>query len=74
MTEWALPVAVLLASLTATYFFCLRPMRRGNCAISPRSSTAGASGVPSADAAELAQLRQQVAALKQQKHNTPSPR
>lgn len=70
MTEWALPVAVLIASLTATYFFCLRPMRRGNCAISPRASNPGVSTVSPAQTAELAQLREQVAALKQQ--NAPS--
>lgn len=72
MTEWALPMFVLVASLAATYFFCLRPMRRGSCAMSPRSSNAGASDAPSAHAAELAQLRQQVRALKKQQHNAPS--
>ncbi|WP_459334122.1 hypothetical protein [Arthrobacter sp. Hz1] len=70
MTEWALPVAVLIASLTATYFFCLRPMRRGNCAMGQRASNPGVSAVSSAQTAELAQLREQVAALKQQ--NEPS--
>lgn len=31
MTEWLLPLAVTAASLSMTYFFCLRPMRRGHC-------------------------------------------
>jgi hypothetical protein len=33
MSELILPVAVLLASLALTYFFCLRPMQRGQCAL-----------------------------------------
>lgn len=32
MTEFGLAAAVLAASLVSTYFFCLRPMRRGHCA------------------------------------------
>lgn len=66
MTEWALPVAILLASLSATYFFCLRPMRRGHCAMNPQARNAGSQHVPSAQATELAQLRGQVEALKTQ--------
>lgn len=31
MTEWLLPLAVTAASLSMTYFFCLRPMRKGHC-------------------------------------------
>ncbi|WP_155853829.1 hypothetical protein [Arthrobacter sp. H5] len=69
MTEWALPVAVFLASLTATYFFCLRPMRRGNCAMGQRASSSGASEGPSTQATELAQLREQVQALKTQQQS-----
>jgi len=32
MTDLLLPGGILVASLTLTYFFCLRPMRRGQCA------------------------------------------
>ena len=73
MTEWLFPLAILAASLSATYFFCLRPMRRGHCAMAPRTRTAGAGAAPSAYTAELAQLREQVEALKTQQH-TPSRR
>ena len=31
MTEWLLPLTVTAASLSMTYFFCLRPMRKGHC-------------------------------------------
>ena len=31
MTEWLLPLWVTAASLSMTYFFCLRPMRKGHC-------------------------------------------
>ena len=30
MTEWLLPIGVVVASLALTYFLCLRPMRRGS--------------------------------------------
>lgn len=73
MTEWALPVAVLVASLSATYFFCLRPMQRGNCAMGPQARNAGSGETPSAQATELAQLREQVQALKTQQQS-PSRR
>lgn len=73
MTEWAIPLAILVASLSATYFFCLRPMRRGHCAMAPRARTAGAHVASSAHAAELAQLREQVEALKTQQQ-TPARR
>lgn len=69
MTEWALPVTVLLTSLSATYFFCLRPMRRGHCAMGQRASNAGSGEIPSAQAAEPAQLREQVQALKTQQQS-----
>lgn len=34
MSELGFAAAVLLAALTLTYFFCLRPMRRGHFATS----------------------------------------
>ena len=30
MTDLVLPVVVLVAAVTMTYFFCLRPMRKGH--------------------------------------------
>jgi len=42
VSEWWLPAGILLAAVGLTYFFCVRPMLRGNCATSAsgRSSTA----------------------------------
>ncbi len=42
MNEWWLPAGILLAAVGSTYFFCVRPMRRGNRATSAagRSRTA----------------------------------
>lgn len=63
MTELGLPAAVLVASLAATYFFCLRPMRRGHCAMSPRRSAGQGLEVQDRDA-EVARLREEIAALR----------
>ncbi len=30
MTDWLLPIGMVVASLALTYFLCLRPMRRGS--------------------------------------------
>lgn len=40
MTEWLLPLGVTAASLTLTYFLCLRPMRKGHCGAGPRRQQA----------------------------------
>ena len=56
MSELILPAAVLLASLSFTYLFCVRPMLRGKCD-SPNT-------VEPAELAELARLRKEVAALR----------
>lgn len=42
MSEWWLPLGSVLAAVGLTYFFCMRPMRRGHCASTPagRSPTA----------------------------------
>lgn len=53
MSELILPAAVLLASLSFTYFFCIRPMLRDRC------------GSPNiVELAERARLRKEVAALR----------
>ncbi len=36
MTDLLLPGGILVASLTLTYFFCLRPMRRGSVQVQYR--------------------------------------
>lgn len=69
MSELVLPVVVLLASLAATYFFCLRPMQRGQCGLGRQAGEQ----VPSAQAAELAKLREQVEALKAGQHQSSRP-
>lgn len=58
MKELALPILVALAALTLTYFFCLRPMRRGHCAATPQA------GESAEREAEIARLRAEVAALR----------
>lgn len=42
MTEFLVPGGVLVASLAMTYYFCLRPMRRGHCGPGERQNTADA--------------------------------
>ena len=43
MSEWLLPAGTAIAAVALTYFFCVRPMRRGHCASiatePPNSST-----------------------------------
>lgn len=62
MTELALPLLVLAASLAATYFLCLRPMRRGQCAMGRLASPKPAA--TDSQEAEIAALRAEIAALR----------
>jgi hypothetical protein len=72
MTGFGLAAAVLTASLVSTYFFCLRPMRRGHCARSPsRGGGQHPAKVQERDA-EAGRLREQIAALRAE--HTPRPR
>ncbi len=64
MTELVLAAAVLLASLTLTYLFCLRPMRRSHCAMSPGAGHGRNLGQTPDRDAEIARLRQEVSALR----------
>ncbi len=65
MSELGLAGAVLLASLTLTYLFCLRPMRRGRCAMGAGRRGRGQDACEMSDRdAEVARLRQEVAALR----------
>ena len=59
MTELLLPAAVLVASLTMTYFFCLRPMRNGRACHqpTPRPTEADLDRALSQAKRELEQLR-----------------
>ncbi|TFD81591.1 hypothetical protein [Cryobacterium fucosi] len=64
MTELILPAGILLASLTLTYFFCLRPMRTGKCAMGHAAPGMDHSASSSNDGAELARLRAEVEVLR----------
>lgn len=59
MTEWLAPAGVLLAAVTLTYVFCVRPMRRGGC----HTLTAGRPGTKELDRA-LEQTRAELARLR----------
>lgn len=72
------PVLVLVGAIVTSYLFCVRPMRRGTCAMSAlaragRSSSGQVgpvSSVSSVSDAELAQVRQELALLREQAGST----
>lgn len=72
MSELGFAAAVLLASLTLTYFFCLRPMRRGHCATSMVAGWNTTSTQAPDQDAEIARLRQEVSALRAEGVGVPS--
>lgn len=63
MSESLLPALTLVAAIALTYLFCIRPMRRGRCAMTPPSGPA-----PTAEQhrlqAEIEAARAQLAALR----------
>lgn len=64
MSEIVLPAVVLAASLTFTYLFCIRPMRRGSAVHGGTAQIPHDGGSSVEDVAELARLRQEVATLR----------
>ena len=70
--EWALPVAVTGGSLALTYFFCLRPMRNGHCAMMPQQQASSARESED-NSAEIAHLRAEVAQLRERQHLRAQP-
>lgn len=60
MSVW-FAALVLVAAVVATYLFCVRPMRRGECA----GATHGARE-PGAKERELAELRREVQRLREE--------
>ncbi|TFD21515.1 hypothetical protein [Cryobacterium sp. TMS1-13-1] len=74
MTELGLATVVLLASLALTYFFCIRPMRQGRCAMAPKAQAEQARSTVD-DEGEIARLRVEVAALRAETltRNSDSP-
>lgn len=62
MISTGIAAAILAASAAFTYFFCLRPMKRGRCAMTSCMPTR-----PSMSReAEIAQLRQEIQELRRQ--------
>ena len=39
MMELILPAVTAIAAITLTYLFCVRPMRRGRCAMGAQTAT-----------------------------------
>ncbi len=61
-----LPIGVAAASIGLTYIMCIRPMRRGHCAMMPPASEEACDNPE--EVAEIARLRADIAALR------PEPR
>ena len=75
MTEIGLATVVLLASLALTYFFCIRPMRKGRCGMAPKAQAGEQARSTVGDDGEIARLRAEVAALRSETltRNSGSP-
>jgi len=63
MTELILPVVILLASVTLTYLFCVRPMLTGRCAHGHPAEPMDRLGSSTTEATELTRLRADVETL-----------
>lgn len=57
--ESLLPAGIAAAAIGLTYFMCIRPMRRGHCAMTPQQSDAS-----DAKRIEIDQLRAEIAELR----------
>lgn len=64
MSELGFAAVVLLLSLAVTYFFCLRPMRQGRCAMAGKARTGEQPHSAGSDEAEISRLREEVGALR----------
>lgn len=64
MSELGFAAVVLLLSLAVTYFFCLRPMRQGRCAMAGKARTGEQPHSTHSAEAEISRLREEVAALR----------
>ena len=75
MSELGLATVVLLASLALTYFFCIRPMRKGRCGMVPEAQAGEQARSTVGDEGEIARLRAEVAALRSETftRNSGSP-
>lgn len=66
MNGTVLALIVLLLALGSTYFFCVRPMRKGNCAMGQDASCVGAASKDLESGTEAARLKSEIAALRTQ--------
>lgn len=66
MTGTVTALVVLLLSLAATYFFCIRPMRKGGCAMGQMASGTGSACQDRATTEEVARLKTEITALRTQ--------
>ena len=68
MRELLLPAVTLLLSVAATYWFCLRPMRRGGrCGLArPAGSYVRSAPESEHETGEVARLRREVQALREE--------
>lgn len=67
--ESLLPALVATAAIGLTYFMCIRPMRRGHCAMMPQQHS------DSADAEradEIDRLRAEIAGLRREQDSQPT--
>lgn len=70
MNGLLLPALTLLAAIGLTYLFCVRPMRKGQCASARPAGPQSTTG-QGADQAEIEAARAQLAALRARQ---PAPR
>jgi hypothetical protein len=76
VSEWGLPAGILLAAVGLTYFFCVRPMRRRNCATSAAerlSTTEELDRALDGARTELARLCADAERSPQAHHDAPAP-
>lgn len=64
MSELGLATVTLLASLVLTYFFCIRPMSKGHCAMTPKVQSQEQSPGSVDREGEIARLRAEVDLLR----------
>ncbi|MDQ6753463.1 MAG: hypothetical protein M3017_08670 [Actinomycetota bacterium] len=66
MSGAAFGLTVLLLSIGATYFFCIRPMQKGNCAMGKAARQAGDASRDRDAGEEATRLKTEIAALRRQ--------